>query len=93
MKDGDIIPFVADTMFKIILGSESKKENTAYLLSLLLDRDRKEIEENMLFVKKEQDQQKYKGAKRVVDLIVKWRGFRNYFKIYWIGCGKFRKNK
>ena len=74
LKKGDIIPIVSDTMFKIMLGNESKKKFTAYFLSLILNRDKDLIEENMEFIKNDLDQDKFIEAKRSVDVIIKLDG-------------------
>lgn len=58
-------------MFKIMLGNEKKKKFTAYFLSLILKRDRKEIEDNMEFIKNDLDQDKFMESKRSVDIIIR----------------------
>ena len=48
----DIIPIVRDVMFKTMLGNESKKKYVSYFLSLVLEKDYKEIYDNIIFLKK-----------------------------------------
>ena len=71
MVEGDLIPAISDTMFKIILGN---KKNICYLLSLFLERDMKEIEDNIVIEDKELNKEKVSEAKRSVDLVVKLDG-------------------
>ena len=89
LKEDDIIPIVSDVMFKTMLGNESKKKYVSYFLSLVLEKDYKEIYDNIIFLKNELDKNKYNDTKKTVDLIVKIDGViyniemnNNYQKTY-----------
>ena len=89
LKEDDIIPIVSDVMFKTMLGNESKKKYVSYFLSLVLEKDYKEIYDNIIFLKNELDKNKYNDSRKTVDLIVKIDGViyniemnNNYQKTY-----------
>ena len=89
LKEDDIIPIVSDVMFKTMLGNESKKKYVSYFLSLVLEKDYKEIYDNIIFLKNELDKNKYNDTRKTVDLIVKIDGViyniemnNNYQKTY-----------
>ena len=73
-KEDSLIPCVYDRMFKIILGNENRKRNTAYFLSLVLNKDMKEIEDNLEYKNTILENEKVEEAQRIVDLIVKIDG-------------------
>lgn len=89
LKEDDIIPIVSDVMFKTMLGNESKKKYVCYFLSLILEKDYKEIYDNITFVKNDIDNDNYHKPNKTVDLIVKIDGViyniemnNNYQKTY-----------
>ena len=68
-KEGEPFPIVSDVMFHTMLNNESRKQYVSYLLSLLIGKDRREIEENITFVKNKLDKKNYHDSNKTVDLV------------------------
>ena len=68
-KEGEPFPIVSDVMFHTMLNNESRKQYVSYLLSLLIGKDRKEIEENIIFVKNKLDKKNYHDSSKTLDLV------------------------
>lgn len=71
LKEGERIPLVSDVMFHTMLNNESRKKYVSYLLSLLLEKDFDEINNNIQFMKNEIDKKNYFESKKTVDLVCK----------------------
>lgn len=48
-------PIIFDVIFYTLLNNKSRKQYVSYLLSLLIGKDKKEIEEDTIFVKHKLD--------------------------------------
>ncbi len=68
-KEGEPFPIVSDVMFHTMLNNESRKQYVSYFLSLLIGKDRKEIEENIIFVKNKLDKKNYHDSSKTVDFV------------------------
>jgi len=71
LSDREEEPFPIDVMLHIMLNNESRKQCISYLLSLLIGKDRKEIEEDIIFVKNKLEQKNYHDFSKTVDLVCK----------------------
>ena len=69
LKKGERIPIVSDVMFHAMLNNESRKKYVAYLLSLVLDKDFEEINENIRFIKNNIDKNNVHESNKTVDLV------------------------
>ena len=68
-KEGEPFPIVSDVMFHTMLNNESRKQYVSYFLSLLIGKDRKEIEENIIFLKNKLDKKNYHDPNKTVDFV------------------------
>lgn len=71
LKKGERIPLVSDIMFHTMLNNESRKKYVSYLLSLLIHKNQKEIEENITFIKNKLDKENYYTSNKTVDFVCK----------------------
>lgn len=68
-REGEMLPIVSDVMFHTMLNNESRKQYVSYLLSLILEKDYKEIYNSIQFSKEELDKENYHDSKKTVDLV------------------------
>ena len=73
IKKGDIIPLVSNTMFETMLNNTKRKKYVAYLLSLILEENFKDVLNGLEFVKESMDKENYYDSKKTVDLICKFK--------------------
>ena len=65
LKKGDKIPLVSDTMFHVMINNSSKKKYSAYLISLVLGLEYKEVYSSLIFVNNKLDREKYKDSSKI----------------------------
>ena len=74
LKKGDKIPLVSDTMFHVMINNSSKKKYSAYLISLVLGLEYKEVYSSLIFVNNKLDREKYKDSSKTVDFVCRLNG-------------------
>ena len=68
-RKGEMLPLVSDVMFHTMLNNESRKQYVSYLLSLILEKDYKDIYNGISFSKEQLDKENYHDSKKTVDLV------------------------
>ncbi len=68
-----MIPLVSDVMFHTMFNNENRKQYVCYFLSLVLGKNRKEIETGIEFVKNKIDQESVHEKRKTVDLVCRFQ--------------------
>ena len=71
-EKGYMIPLISDTMFSVMMNNESKKKYVCYFLSLVLEKEFKEIEETIVFMKQDIDREKVYQSRQTVDFVCRF---------------------
>ena len=68
-EKGEMLPLVSDTMFEVMFNNESRKKYVSFFLAKLLEKDFKEVFNNLKFEKEKLDKENYYDKGKVVDLV------------------------